>query len=228
MEKWNKTNDRFIGFLDIMGFKDYVFRNSHNAVKKKMELFHNVIKDNESYIQSIGKKANKDTVIRTSIFSDAILVISESKNDKSLEALTAFCSSMFRNCIERGIPIKGAISCGKITADFEKSLFFGKALIDAYLLGEECFMYGIVADNKVEKLIKSHKTGFGDQFAYGKVPMKSGFINHYAVNWYSNRFPELAPIESIEAFYDTVAGRPRKYVDNTLDFANKYFVHKST
>jgi|WetSurMetagenome_2_1015567.scaffolds.fasta_scaffold397245_2 hypothetical protein len=52
---WNETPNIFVAFLDIMGFKDRVFREKHEDVKKKLESLHPTI-DN---IQKEAKKGYK-------------------------------------------------------------------------------------------------------------------------------------------------------------------------
>jgi len=43
MTEWNPTCNRFVGFFDIMGFKDMVFRNSHADMMEKMDAIREVI-----------------------------------------------------------------------------------------------------------------------------------------------------------------------------------------
>jgi len=35
---WNETPNIFVAFLDIMGFRDRIFRNSHADVRKMLDL----------------------------------------------------------------------------------------------------------------------------------------------------------------------------------------------
>ena len=55
------------------------------------------------------------------------------------------------------IPIKGVIAQGIFSYDKENELYFGKPLVDAYLLHEELKYYGIVVHNTAEKTIKKYQ-----------------------------------------------------------------------
>ena len=46
------TRNRFVAFLDIMGFKDRVARNEHNEILKELELFQSNISQYVSYHRS--------------------------------------------------------------------------------------------------------------------------------------------------------------------------------
>src|SRR5690606_37422411 len=114
------------------------------------------------------------------------LLISKDNTKKSFYSIIYACQFLLCDSFESRIPMKGAISYGRITADFQKSLFFGKALIDAYALQEQLFIYGIVLDEKVEKRInKQHH--FVERFycIISQTPTKSGSITHHTVNWTS-------------------------------------------
>jgi hypothetical protein len=50
------------------------------------------------------------------------------------------------------------------------------------------------------------------------VPMKSGKIIHYIVDWTFLSGKEVKPIDLVSDLYNSVSGTPRIYVDNTMDF----------
>lgn len=230
MEKnhWIETTERYIAFLDIMGFKNYVYRNSHDLVKKRMISLNEILNETEKQIHKISKQLNNiDDPIKTIIFSDSILLFSKDGSKDSLENILFTCQILLTECLEKKIPIKGAISFGRITADFEKSLFFGKGLIDAYELQDQLFMYGVILDEKVEKRLLPNKKFIDGYCSHCKVHTKSGKINHYTIDWpkwietKSNFFKEkgkITPISVMENFYRDMSGYPRKYVDNTIEF----------
>jgi hypothetical protein len=62
MKKWKDTDKRYVCFVDIMGFKNFVYRNSHEAVKRRMTKFQKIISENERTIQAVSK-ALGDTMI---------------------------------------------------------------------------------------------------------------------------------------------------------------------
>jgi len=223
-KKWEETANRYIAFIDIMGFSNYVYRNEHELVKKRMLKFENIVSGTENAARTAAKSIEGlDEGIRTLVFSDSVLVLSTDSSKASLESIIIACQLLVANCLESGIAIKGAISYGKLTADFNKSLFFGKALIDAYQLEEQLSFYGIVIDHKVQK--KYRTLNIEPNYILNQsVPTKSGYISHGHVNW--ERVSETihktkSPLEILESFYEDMSGHPRKYVDNTIALMQK-------
>jgi hypothetical protein len=237
---WNNTCNRFVAFLDIMGFKDMVFRKSHEDVKKMLESLHPTIKlfedliKGEFKIKELKEKLEEDyspsiPLILPVSFSDSIIFISGDSSISSLAALLEYIKIVFFQAISEGIPMKGAIACGEMTADKDNSLFFGRPLIDAFELQNELQLYGVVLHNTVEKRFSELKMQKYfenyDIFKYS-VPMKSGKITHYLIDWTQGLFAHNELKDHIQdaiiAFssdlYNNVSGAPRMYVDNTLEF----------
>lgn len=132
-------------------------------------------------------------------------------------------------CVERilnqamlsGIPIKGAITYGKMTADLNRSFYFGKPLIDAYELQKELLLYGVVLHHTSEKrlnVLRIKRTFETFLVLQSPVPMKSGNITHYLVNWTLHLKKGKDPLDYVTKLYLDVSGAPRLYVDNTIEF----------
>lgn len=62
------------------------------------------------------------------------------------------------------------------------------------------------ANNQEEKL--------GTLFDY-KLPLKNGSSNHYVLKWWSDN--TSASVIDLKNIRNNVSGRPRRYIDNTLD-----------
>lgn len=214
------TANRFVAFLDIMGFKERVARTNHNKLLAQLTKFN---KDITGYI---GKYQN--TEIQLSQFSDSIVLFSNDITPKSLKTLAEVSRGIMQTAIKSQIPIKGAIAQGQITCDIPKQLFFGQALIDAYLLEENIHYYGILvhhtAENSVQKLGNENNI-----FKDIKAPLKSGKISHYELSWYidddiQNAQEKIEEIDAaLKAIRQTVSDAPRKYIDNTLDVISEYY-----
>lgn len=219
--KWENTNNRFIAFFDIMGFKNLVQYTSHEKIVKLMTDISFIVKNMDS-----AKFGDENDAVRTTIFSDSILIVSNNDSINSAAHLMFQSAYLYRKCIELNIPIKGCISYGKFTADFDKSIFFGQPLIDAYLLQEELSIYSIVLHHSFE----SHLVGqtYGEEIFPNNVrwtkhltPFKNGRSNHYHLNWcFYERNEDYKLLgqkrDLLNKFYSTVSGRTRSYVDNTL------------
>jgi hypothetical protein len=234
LRNWDVTCERFVAFLDIMGFRDTVFRQSHENVKKILYSLHPVI----GFFEDLAKKELHQKAIKTSkgdvflkssfvypiSFSDSILLVSNDCSEISASEIFGCIKGIFNRAITRGIPIKGAIACGEVTADINKSIYFGKALIDAFDLQNELQLYGAVLHHTMEKYLKENNMigtfeRDGDIYKY-PVNMKSCKITHYLVDW---TYPNLIgndSLGSVSSIYDNVSGIPRLYVDNTIEFVN--------
>ena len=222
---WNNTCNRFVAFLDIMGFKEMVFRNSPNKLYETLKSFRNAIYDIEKSARTSVKMASagriiEKTTVKVIIFSDSIILVSNDDSAESANDILFSVSAILFKAAQQCIPMKGAIAYGNQTAAFKHSLHFGQPLIDAYELHNELLLYGAVLHNTMEKRLIElgmiEKCKGADIFEY-PVPMKSGEIKHYLVSW--DWFDgKKEAVETVLAFYNKVSGNPRKYVDNTLDF----------
>ncbi|MEL7834260.1 hypothetical protein [Fodinibius sp. Rm-B-1B1-1] len=222
---WTETEYRFTAFFDLMGFKNYVFRNKHSYVKKRMVKLHEIINSVEELDEPLSQGKPPRDLIKTLIFSDSILLTTKNKSSDSLFSIVLTSGYIMARCMVNRIPIKGAISYGQITADFDKSLFFGKSLIDAYQLQDELFMYGVIFDHKAEKKINKNRKQLSDIITKTKVPTKSGNISHFAINW-TKFFSLIEGADRINnsiqrKLYEQVSGEARKYVDNTIEFIDQ-------
>lgn len=219
------TAHRFVAFLDIMGFKERVARTNHNKLLTQLTKFN---RDIAGYIAKY-----KNTEIQLAQFSDSIVLFSNNTTQSSLKTLADVTRSIMQTAIKQQIPIKGAIAQGQITCDIPKQLFFGQALIDAYLLEENIHYYGILvhhtAENSVTKLNNENNNNI---FKDIKAPLKSGKISHYELSWYINDDPQTIEEkvsemnDALKAIRQTVSDAPRKYIDNTLDVINEYYKKK--
>ena len=212
------TADRFVAFLDIMGVKDRVARTNHAQLLEQLTNF------NREITSYIGKYKNSE--IQLAQFSDSIVLFSNDTTSISLQTLAEVTRGIMQTAINLQIPMKGAIAQGKITCDIPKQLFFGQALIDAYLLEENINYYGILVHHTAEKSVLTlidNKKIFKDI----KAPLKSGKISHFELSWYindDNKDIDLKKISSaLKVIRQTVSDSPRKYIDNTLDVINEYY-----
>lgn len=200
------TTERYIVFLDIMGFKDRVARTKHEDLFSMLNDFNQKI--------SLHILKHREHGIRLSQFSDSILIYSSDNSRESLKIISEVSSEVMGTAISLGIPLKGAIAKGVITCDISKQLYFGQALIDAYLLEENVKYYGILAHNSVEadilELEKTDSTIFRDI----EAPLKSGKVSHYEICWYNNNIQSAK--NNLRKIRNTVSGDPRKYIDNSL------------
>ena len=230
------TTEQFVVFLDILGFKERVFRNNHEAIEKDLRELNEeiiqlvnssmdnameetrvaVVNDEEGGQEQRSIRQETGTPIQLAQFSDSIVLFSNDVSTTSLNRIASVASKIMNASLSKGFPLKGALAQGTMTNDPQKQLFFGRALIDAYLLEEELHYYGIAIHHSAEGMVVSN--GDKNIFKDNNIFLKSGRIRHYEVCWYQKND---AIEEYLNCIRTTVSGQPRKYIDNTLTLINK-------
>lgn len=211
---WTDDCERLILFADIMGFKERVLTTEHSKLREDLSVFMDKLKRKMKPLVS-------GDYIRYSLFSDSIVVVANGTNERMLNLITKASICLMHGAMSNGFPIKGAIAKGLFTFDTEKQLFFGKALVDAYLLQEELYYYGIVAHHSVESIIKN--CSYNMQYTKSLIPLKKGRTSHYHLSWqlYKRNLSKGASRSMFESWLcnieETVSGNPRVYIDNTRE-----------
>ncbi len=224
----NQTCERFVAYFDIMGFKDTVSRSNHDEIKDTLSTFIDSI--SPEYLERVTKplKVTYDkALIKQIIFSDSIILLTKDNSLESAASLIIHAQWFVYIAMLQTIPIpfKGAISYGLITADFDRSLYFGQPIIDAFNLQNELDLYGVIMHHTAEKYLLETKMidSIKHVLNFYKIPMKSGKVNHYIVNpLILSAIPSEDPYKEIIAnYYKQVSGIARHYVDNTSEFLKK-------
>ncbi|RVT78411.1 hypothetical protein EOD40_04020 [Flavobacterium sufflavum] len=227
-QSWNVTENRFICFLDIMGFKDMVMRNSHNEIYQILE---ELAKERSTLDEGKVESYETDSM-KTVSFSDTIVIFTKTDSKECLELITFAVSWLFARAMEKEIPIKGAIACGTMSVNISRQIFFGQPLIDAYLLQEDVAFYGLVLHNTAEKKLNEYiEVMIGDELYHDcKVPLKSGKIDHFILDWvaainFENGKEEAKKIglDLMKKHRHKTSGGPRKYIDNTIEIINQIY-----
>ncbi|MBI5875644.1 MAG: hypothetical protein HZB81_07370 [Deltaproteobacteria bacterium] len=218
------TAERFIAYFDIMGFKDLVYRSDHKEVSKVMDIVCGCTKFIESKERdiltkpkAISESVHEKSIVLPVVFSDSILFISKSGSEYDAYKIIHIASFFLYGLLGENVPVKGALSYGTFTADFKKSSFFGRPLIDAFSLASEVHFYGAVLHNTFDCYINENKMGIDTKFLKrALVPMKNRDITHSYIDWrfLLNNNNKINSI--INKFYDGVSGNIRSYVDNTI------------
>jgi hypothetical protein len=221
-EPWQVTCRRFVGFIDIMGFKDIVLRNTHEEVYKKLM----TISDFRDLAQNrIISSVNPPKVF---IFSDSIIVFSKDDSESAMCELLFNMGHLIQVLTKNVIPFRGGIACGEMTVDDEHSIFFGQPLIDSFLLSEELALYAVAIHHTAEKSIIADELGREMVFEYN-TPTKAGKAKQYLVCSFVYYFigaeiPKKIDYGELMANYRTMtSGAIRKYIDNTEEFFQTIF-----
>jgi hypothetical protein len=234
-KKWDITDNRYVAYIDIMGFKDLVARSKHEDIYGMMKKI------------AISKKINSSVnwghvnsnLISTTMYSDSIMLYSKDGSYESLYSLICATSSLISDLFMEGIPHKGSLAYGIMTLDSKQSIFFGQPLIDSFLLQEELYFYGIVVHATVEEKINSFKESkkkfvfVKDYSCYFKNGNSKNLVVYpmladSAVRTLKDSKEEVAIFDnSIRKLRNRTSGQLRKYIDNTETFLNDISKEKS-
>lgn len=222
-----KAKEMYVLYADIMGFKERVIRTEHQDLEKELEELKEKL---DSWLSPFLENVK---TFKVSMFSDSVLIVD--KNTKEgFNRISKAGIGLMHVALKASFALKGVISKGLFSYKEEKQLFFGRALVDAYLLQEQVHYYGIVAHHSIEKDIKKYANGWGENgnrkginpYILSPIPLKNGNTTHYhlAYNLISNKRETGKDVEKthkkiiswLEKIRGTVSGAPRIYVDKTL------------
>jgi hypothetical protein len=220
---WEITNNRYVAYIDIMGFKEMVARLPHNEIYMMMKKIESVKK----CMSEVEWLSSKTDFIATTTYSDSIMIYSKDDSYAALYSLICSVSSIINELFINSIPFKGAVAYGAMTLDMIDSIFFGQPLIDAYLLQDELHFYGVVAhatiEEKIINFMESEKI-----FPFIKeynCNFKNGNSKHLTIiPMYSQQLkPEFVEIHSLlhnslKKMRFKTSGQIRRYIDNTQNY----------
>ena len=228
---WKPTDFRFVAFLDILGFKDMVMRNSHEEIYQTL----NQISKSKKLIEAAATELGDlfgDAEVYVVSFSDSIVIFSKNDDIENFHYFLLATRWLFTEAINKQIPIKGAIAHGEISLNKAEQIYFGQPIIDAYLMEEDVNYMGVVAHNSVDRYISKVKNGKHLERIFKilfeeKTPLKCGLLTHTNLNWFHliKKDEESDNIQfvkdSINLFKNSSSGTARKYIDNTISLFEK-------
>lgn len=225
---WKKNNKRFVAFFDILGFKDMVLKHGHEDVLKMLEKLKKTTDRLESNIwtEALNKKLStsfSEDQTNSITFSDSLILFSKGDTIEDCTKIMLDSYFVIKNALKDNILIKGALSFGKVTVDFNKSLFFGQPIIDAYLLHEDLHMLEVVLDHNAENQAGTFKKNevIPKILHLRKVNMKFGMATHTLVHFKTDE-AITERIVTLENLYKMTSGKPRLYIDNSMDYYKKF------
>lgn len=149
---WLTTRPRFVGLFDVMGFSAMVRSagERHEALNRTMRDLHDAARTAEKFAGSGDDRITQFAVasvasgqIKVVQFSDSIIVFTEDGESPAGMLIQMAAQLLFNRALQNGVILRGAIARGTVTADFQRSIFFGVPIVDAYRLGQAQQWYGI-------------------------------------------------------------------------------------
>ena len=223
---WQTTDSRFVAFVDILGFKELVATSNHEDIYRKLH----AISESKKFLQGTSdvpesQARYQGSNIYIASFSDSIVVFSKSDSIDNFYSFLIAVRWLFAKTISDGIPIKGALAHGTISVNKSSQIYFGKPIIDAYLMEEDVNYMGATCHHSIDSYLQTKIPEINpeiDEFLFEtKTPLKSGYYTHLNINWFrqirnaTKVSPDLIR-NVISTFKLSSSGPSRKYVDNTI------------
>lgn len=137
--------DRWLCYLDLLGFKNLV---RTDAVGRVIPLYDEVLQKLE-----VDAAPKKPLGLAYSWFSDTFIIFSRGDSPRDFTLVEQAGRLFFQRLILAEIPVRGALTHGKLYSNLARNIFLGDALIDAYEYGEKQQWLGfLLAPNVYEKL----------------------------------------------------------------------------
>ena len=242
----------FIAFFDVLGFKEFIYNNDFNAVKR---LFRNLLRDTQTALSGRTYKQQTPGVIVPDLnnqkvnclhISDSIIFWTNSNSEDDFKELVDVCFTFYWQSLQTFFPLRGCLTYGEIDfqpftipgnggINFYNYSLIGKGLVDAYNKAESIEYAGCLLDKLaiekasdpfiIDQLIDAHK------ICYYKVPFKNGFSYEHVFRPVKGQHNDVSfknQAEKIKTLFTNhtkatvLAESVLRKMNNTIDFISSF------
>lgn len=199
---FSKRTRKWIGYFDILGFKEYIYETDLlKAVKEVEDTFRAAIEGAalKSTCSTISSKGSENPILKRYTFSDSIIFFI----DPWIEMESAFyymveaSAILIAKFIERNFLLRGAISFGQIECKYNANslIVIGKGVVDSYkwesaqrwagcvINPEMSDVWRVLSNPKSWAFSSLEKNGTLREYNVPlKIEIKQGY-KLYAINW---------------------------------------------
>lgn len=215
-----RYTNRWFCYLDLLGFRNLV---QSKDIEQVLPIYEEALSHLENAAQNKARQG-----IMFSWFSDTFILYSKSGRAEDFALLEQAGRLFFRELIKNEIPVRGALTYGKLYSQQERNIFIGPALIDAYHYGEGQDWLGFVLTPSAITQLTAVGIPATERLNYRKVtdpavlkPGVEGPVYAFCFGDGSvqgkNRY--LAPLESMKK--KAGASQASKY-EKTIEFLNSH------
>lgn len=231
---------RFVVHVDILGMSSIVSHDPDVAWGVLSDLIEvrDKIGNYEIEFLDTNERLSIAQTIASVTFSDTIVFFTKGDSDKELRCMIVLAVEVLHKAMCSCVPVRVGLSHGKFYFNFERSMYAGPALIEAYRVGESAQWIGIA----LAKSVEDQAAGLGMSNGNSKLivpwelPVKDGTKKCQVVNWpavVAHDFTVVPPV-SIEQFYQAFEGTfgafsdlppdVRAKYENTVEFMNEQLI----
>ncbi|MCX5662951.1 MAG: hypothetical protein NTW19_24975 [Planctomycetota bacterium] len=144
--------------IDLLGFRDKVRADKLGEVIC-------IYNDCVNHLRRI-KTYQDATGLTYQWFSDTFIIYSQDDSDNALSMVEQAGRHFTQTLVRNLIPLRGAITCGRLHSDAKNNIIIGDALIDAYEYSESQNWIGLVRTPQVYK----KRPELGESLWYRRMP----------------------------------------------------------
>ena len=204
---------RFVAYLDILGFKNLVQQKDGKEVLEIMEVFREAVNFANSIPVPDTTLSFTTSLIHLAMFSDSVILYTDGIESHDFFRIVHVTKSLIASSLICKAPLRGSIAHGEFYADEKNEIFFGKALLEAYKNeGKQQWAGAYICENTMNFVLSQFPDTLSilKKFAYlveYPIPFKcvgqkanaeqssknSPSKHNLVLNW-ANMAPELKPL----------------------------------
>jgi hypothetical protein len=126
---------RFVALVDVLGMKSWVAKVGPEAPAAELDELTKVARLAASGkdVRADGTEVPFGPLIGAALLSDSVLAYSVDDSWASLAVMGQFLHMLVRVALDQGIPMRGAMSVGRVVIDRSRGIFVGAPISDAYV-----------------------------------------------------------------------------------------------
>lgn len=207
-----KSHRRYVAHLDILGMSAIMSKDPEEAWSILSAL---VDARGSSTNVSLEFRGRSELIhvpeqVKAITFSDTVFLSTHGDTEADLRALTIVVGQMFSNSLYNRVPIRIGVAKGDLFVNFERSMYAGPALIEAYHVGESSQWLGATFAPSVADEVSALGLVAGESGSQASnvvvpwpVPMKKSVEDMVVLNWPALMAHQLKvdPPFTTEGFY---------------------------
>ena len=161
--------NRWLSYFDFLGVQALIAGGREGTVFNAYWAAMREFKNHDKWAPTLGH----------AWLSDTFLIVGDDDSPECFARVEKMSRCFAGSLIGRGIPLRGSIACDRFYADFEDRTFFGRALVEAYQIGECQDWIGLVLCPSAERRLHEMPSGASINSYWRKVaiPWKKGLAN---------------------------------------------------
>lgn len=122
-----KTTRGFIALFDILGYREWITKNTIDKVVINHKNMKRMITTN---VENQMNYALQKNIVKVHSYADTFLIYTNEISRNGFAAIMHACRGMFESAICFGLPIRGTVTCGYFFAS--EDIITGQPLIEAF------------------------------------------------------------------------------------------------